>query len=180
LEAGESAHFTPYIAYPNAQYSWDFGDGSTMETTGGAPVTHSFETAGSPIVQLSVDQGLCTDSTWLSLCVEDLIGGSVSMPTAFTPLAGGGSTSGGHIGQYDVRDNDLFAPVIRGDVLAYDFSVYNRWGEMIFHTSDPEIGWNGHYQGQLCKQDVYVWKVAAVFYDASSVEYAGDVTLIRR
>ena len=180
LEAGESAHFTPYIAYPNAQYSWDFGDGSTMETAGGAPVTHSFETAGSPIVQLRVDQGLCTDSTWLSLCVEDLIGGSVSMPTAFTPLAGGGSTSGGHIGQYDVRDNDLFAPVIRGDVLAYDFSVYNRWGEMIFHTSDPEIGWNGQYQGRLCKQDVYVWKVAAVFFDASSVEYAGDVTLIRR
>jgi gliding motility-associated-like protein len=134
-------------------------------------------------VQLVVEQGVCSDSTWVTLCVEDLIGGSVSMPTAFTPLFGGGGTgagSGGEIQGYDVRDNDIFAPVIRGSVLAYGFTVYNRWGEMIFNTSNPEIGWTGHYNGKLCKQDVYVWKVAAVFIDGSSVEYAGDVTLIRR
>lgn len=181
LEAGESAEFTPYINYPSATYAWDFGDGAVDFTTGGMPVAHSFDAPGSPTVQLVVEQGVCSDSTWVTLCVEDLIGGSVSMPTAFTPLfGGGGSGSGGEIQGYDVRDNDIFAPVIRGSVLAYDFTVYNRWGEMIFHTSNPEIGWTGHYNGKICKQDVYVWKVAAVFIDGSSVEYAGDVTLIRR
>ena len=35
-------------------------------------------------------------------------------------------------------------------------------------------------QKKLCKQGVYVWRVAAVFIDGTSVEQAGDVTLIRR
>lgn len=180
LEAGETSDFTPYINYPEATYRWDFGDGFSEVTNGGVPVNHSFSMPGSPTVQLVVEQGACSDSTWVTLCVEDIIGGSIEMPTGFTPLEGGGGGGGGDISAYDVRDNDIFAPIIRGVVLAYNFTVYNRWGEMIFQTSDPEIGWTGHYNGKLCKQDVYVWKVSAVFQDGSSAEYASDVTLIRR
>lgn len=41
----------------------------------------------------------------------------------------------------------------------YEFFVYNRWGEMLFHTSDPADGWNGTYRGQYVPQGVYVWLI---------------------
>ena len=113
-------------------------------------------------------------------CIIEFQGGSIGVPSAFTPTFGGDGNGSQAFGDDDFRDNDIFFPQIDGNPIAYSFTVYNRWGEQIFSTGDPSVGWNGHFQGNLCKQDVYVWRVAAVFIDGTSVEQAGDVTLIRR
>ena len=104
----------------------------------------------------------------------------MGVPSAFTPTFGGDGSGSQAFGDDDLRDNDVFFPQLRGNPIAYSFTVYNRWGEQIFSTSDPNVGWNGYFQGKLCKQDVYVWRVAAVFLDGTTAEQAGDVTLIRR
>jgi gliding motility-associated-like protein len=63
-------------------------------------------------------------------------------------------------------------------VIEYQLQIYNKWGELLFESKDVNRGWDGYYRGQLCKQDVYVWKVVARFVDGQLFEKAGDVTLL--
>ena len=41
----------------------------------------------------------------------------------------------------------------------YSLLVFNRWGELIFESYNPNDVWNGTYNGQQVQQDVYVWKI---------------------
>ena len=180
VEVGDVVELTPNFNYEDAAYSWQFGDGTEIESPGADIVTHTYTEAGSPTITLTIENALCTDSTSRVACVIEFQGGTVGVPSAFTPTFGGDGSGSQSFGDDDFRDNDIFFPQIHGNPIAYSFTVYNRWGEQIFSTSNPSVGWNGHFQGNLCKQDVYVWRVAAVFFDGTSVEQAGDVTLIRR
>jgi gliding motility-associated-like protein len=49
-------------------------------------------------------------------------------------------------------NNDVFHPIFVG-VDQYHFSIFNRWGELIFESTDPNIGWDGYYRNELCKHD---------------------------
>ena len=40
----------------------------------------------------------------------------------------------------------------------YTLMVFNRWGEEIFETKNPEDGWNGYYKGNLCLPEIYIYK----------------------
>jgi len=72
----------------------------------------------------------------------------------------------------------VFFPFVTG-VENFHMLIFNRWGEIIFETFDVKIGWDGYYRGQLCQQDVYVWKANVNFIDGRSITKAGDVTLLR-
>ena len=180
VEVGDVIELTPNFDYGDATYTWGFGDGTEFESPDGSIITHTYSTSGDPNITLTIENALCTDSTDRSTCVIEFQGGSVGVPSAFTPTFGGDGSGSQAFGDDDLRDNDVFFPQLRGNPIAYSFTVYNRWGEQIFSTSDPNVGWNGYFQGKLCKQDVYVWRVAAVFLDGTTAEQAGDVTLIRR
>jgi gliding motility-associated-like protein len=39
----------------------------------------------------------------------------------------------------------------------YEFTIYNRWGQMIFQTTELDDGWDGRYNGAYVQQDVYVY-----------------------
>ena len=44
--------------------------------------------------------------------------------------------------------NNEFKPIVKGeDPLKYSFMVFNRWGELIFETSQSSEGWDGTYKG---------------------------------
>ena len=60
-----------------------------------------------------------------------------------------------------------------------DFKIFNRWGEQIFESLDVKQGWDGYYNGIICQQDVYVWKVTGKYSNGKSFTKAGDVTLMR-
>lgn len=66
-----------------------------------------------------------------------------NLPNAFTP-------NGDQV-------NDVFRPV--GDCKFVDFSmqVFNRWGQQVFSTTEPETGWDGTSNGQPVPSDVYVF-----------------------
>lgn len=180
VEVGDIVEFTPNFNYDDAVYVWQFGDGSEQSIPEGDIVTHTYSEAGTPVINLIIENALCTDSTQRIGCIIEFQGGSVGVPSAFTPTFGGDGSGAQAFGDDNLRDNNVFFPQLQGTPIAFSFSVYNRWGEQIFSTAEPGVGWNGFFQGKLCKQDVYVWKVAAVFLDGTSVEQAGDVTLIRR
>ena len=57
--------------------------------------------------------------------------------------------------------------------------VFDRWGNLLFESTDPERGWNGTYKGALCPQDVYVYRITVKYNDGNEFTKTGDVTLIR-
>lgn len=154
-------------------FQWDFGDGNTSQTKD--PV-HRYSSPGEYEVTLiaSTIQG-CRDTFALPEKVIALSESVIQLPNAFTPNPAG---SPGTI--YDPRDlsNDIFHPNVKG-ADKYTFSIYSRWGELLFETKNPAEGWDGYYRGKLCTQDVYIWKVSATFIDGQTIEKTGDVLLLR-
>lgn len=57
--------------------------------------------------------------------------------------------------------------------------IYNRWGELIFESTDVRRGWDGNYRGQPSPQDAYVYQLWVRFVDGREVERNGDITLLR-
>ncbi len=62
---------------------------------------------------------------------------------------------------------------------AYMLRIYNRWGEKIFESNTPQIGWDGKFKEEQVPQDVYVFYVKYVGCDDKERWFRGTFTLIR-
>jgi gliding motility-associated-like protein len=118
----------------------------------------------------------CADSLEKQDYVQVIGKGKIIFPNAFTP-----SLTGSTGGKYNPQsiENDVFYPYHEG-VKEYQLEIYNRWGELIFESNDVNIGWDGYYKNKLVKQDVYVYKVKAMFYNGKTIVKAGDITLLHK
>jgi gliding motility-associated-like protein len=63
----------------------------------------------------------------------------------------------------------------------YQMYIFNRWGELIFETTDLNKGWDGTYNGIVVQEGVYVWKIVGAPLDneADLKEYYGHVTVLK-
>ena len=59
--------------------------------------------------------------------------------------------------------------------------VFNRWGKLVFQTSDINIGWNGDdmKSGGPCEQDAYIYQINAISHSGKIYRYSGSITLLR-
>ena len=75
--------------------------------------------------------------------------------------------------------NEIFKPVAT-HIHNFKMDVFDRWGLLIFETTDLDHGWDGTYKGGKCQEDVYVYKIEFTD-DPSNRQHsdAGQVTLIR-
>lgn len=150
-------------------YNWDFGDGT--RSTDFEP-SYLYSTIGNyRIFLLVTNQYGCSDTAMTDVVtVADLV-----VPNAFTP-----DPSGPSGGFYDVTslDNNIFFPYTSG-VVAFEFEVFDRWGELIFRTDNVEQGWDGYYKGELVQKGVYIWKIYAKLNNGKVFNKAGNVTLLR-
>jgi gliding motility-associated-like protein len=87
------------------------------------------------------------------------------IPTAFTPNSDG--------------KNDVFRPLLFGHVKKYQFAVYNRWGQVVFQTTEPNKSWDGRIAGLPQDTGVFVWVCTYQFEGAEVKTERGTVTLIR-
>ena len=155
-------------------YEWDFGDDSGFSFE--ANPIHFYLESGIFNIQLKAfTKHQCVNSKSLERAVVVLDPGVLEFPNAFTP-----SISGPSDGRWDRKDreNHVFHPIHRG-VREYKLEIFNRWGEKVFESNDPAIGWDGYVGGKLATQDVYVWKVTAKYINGVLVKDAGDITLLR-
>ena len=60
-----------------------------------------------------------------------------------------------------------------------NFKIFNRWGQKVFETEDPNIGWDGNFNGKPQPIDVYIYVLDVEYDDRSKIRKTGDVTLIR-
>ena len=49
--------------------------------------------------------------------------------------------------------------VYYGNLVAFEFLIYNRWGNLVFYTTDPTKKWDGMYLNKLCPEGVYAWRL---------------------
>ncbi len=144
-------------------FFWEFGDGGTSSIEN--PQHFYTEEGRYPIKLTVISVNKCVDSLTLLTDVIVLPGGKISFPNAFTPNGDG--------------DNDTFKPAIYKSVESFELEIFNRWGELIFKTTDIDEGWTGLFDGEMSIQDVYIWRATGKYLNKTPFEMAGSVTLIR-
>jgi gliding motility-associated-like protein len=89
----------------------------------------------------------------------------IYVPSAFTPSPDG--------------KNDLFRPIALGIKSLESFSVYSRWGQLLYSTNKINAGWDGKYKGVAQNPGTYVWQANATDYKNKKIARKGTVILIR-
>ena len=122
---------------------------------------------GSYTVQLIVTNALgCSDTGYVTIVIEEDI--IFYVPNSFTPN--------------DDDFNNLFIPIITSgiDTKNYEFSIFNRWGELVFEASEIGVGWDGTYKGVKCQDGTYTWSLKFKSkYNDGIFEHTGHVNLNR-
>ncbi|HMK17701.1 MAG TPA: T9SS type B sorting domain-containing protein, partial [Chitinophagaceae bacterium] len=75
--------------------------------------------------------------------------------------------------------NDVLKPIAVGVERIEYFSVYNRWGQLVFTTTINGKGWDGQIGGKPQTSNTFVWMVKAVDYTGKPIFQKGTSTLIR-
>lgn len=89
----------------------------------------------------------------------------IFVPNAFTPGA---------------KRNNLFRPAKTPGLRHLDyFRVYNRWGQLVFNTSEIGRGWDGTIGGKLQSAGTYVWVVQGKDYLGKTIAKRGVMVLLR-
>ncbi len=89
----------------------------------------------------------------------------IFVPNAFTPNGDG--------------LNDVIRPVLAGIRELKYFSVFNRYGQMVFSTAKPGEGWNGVYKGDRQNAGGFTWMAEAIDFKGNTIQRKGVVILIR-
>jgi len=115
---------------------------------------------------LTVSDGLCSGSDTVLIKVYDSICASpfVFIPNAFSP-------------NKDGNNDKLY---VRGPFIeSFVFRVYDRWGELVWETTNLTEGWDGTLRGKLLDPDVYDYYLQATCVGGLENIIKGNVTLIR-
>ena len=121
---------------------------------------------GPNIYSVDVTNGYCLRSDTIIIYAFEFECGppNIFLPNAFTPNGDG--------------NNDILK-VRGGNLETLYFTVYDRWGEMMFETDDINIGWDGNFKGKGCDPAVYVYYLKGECIDGQEYLIKGNVTLIR-
>ncbi|MFZ5976678.1 MAG: PKD domain-containing protein [Hydrotalea sp. AMD] len=92
-------------------------------------------------------------------------GPDIFIPTAFTP-------------NHDNK-NDILKPIPVGITDLRYFSIYNRWGQLIFTTNQIGEGWDGTYNGSMQPAGTYVYTAEGIDFTGKKIYKKGTVVLIR-
>ena len=146
---------TVQATIPNATYLW---------STGGTAQFEVFSTAG--FVSIEVAEAGCTALDTMEI-KELTCHCNLFVPNTFTPN--------------NDDKNEIFKPHICPELNFYTMKIFNRWGQEIFSTSDPNKGWDGRHAQKDCPVGVYTYTINydsyAVYENEKTVR--GQVNLVR-
>jgi len=152
-------------SYGAISWDWNFGDGTTGT---GQNVSHEYLNVGFYTVVLAVqDANQCKDSAQVVIQVKDIY--SIYIPNTFTPNGDG--------------NNDFFGPVGTNiDTKDFEMTIFTRWGEKVYHTTDLNKPWNGTINNSRGSKDglmgVYSYVITAKEINGRTRQYVGTVSLI--
>jgi len=112
----------------------------------------------------------CQIKDSISILIEDCNPFDIHFPNVF---------------RYNSAENGIFKPVINGDpqsITKYSMLIFDRWGNVVFKSSEPEDGWNGTFSGHASESGVYVYTLDILYShqgQANQVKKQGSVTLLK-
>jgi len=144
-------HFTLEATPGYFSYEWNTGD-TTYFITGTEEGNYS--------VIIKTEEGCTTiDSAYLK---DVYMSFYFNVPNAFSPDGDG--------------LNDVFRPVVTADLIRqFSMVVYNRWGQLIFETTNPAEGWDG----KDAPAGVYSWVISYSNNTGTTFQLKGIVSLIK-
>jgi len=164
----DEEHSTVYFTDASANaisWLWNFNDTRDTNNNTVQNPSHLYADTGTYCPKLTVtNTHNCSDSISHCLYVSPVF--EFYIPSAFTPNGDG--------------KNDFFLP--EGIYISkVDISVFDRWGNEIYHSGDLNKGWDGRANGgkEIAQNDVYVYRIIATDIFEKRHEYAGSVTLIK-
>ena len=122
------------------------------------------ELAADKTFYIRLREGTCT-STATSVTIKVADDAQVYVPTAFTPNRDG--------------KNDVLKPLVIGIFKLEHFTIYDRWGGVVFRSNDLTKGWDGFIKGAEAPIGVYVWMLAGMDYKGNRMQQKGSFTLMR-
>ena len=140
---------------------WDIQKASASSRKGHGVNVQFIDTGDAYIKIISTNSFGCIDSSLQTINIKYEV---LFFPNAFTPNNDG--------------LNDVFKPSGMG-MNAYDFVIFNRWGERIFETDNINKGWDGNFKGEPAQQDNYVYHATAKGESGRIYYYSGNIVLIR-
>jgi gliding motility-associated-like protein len=166
LSAPVYADFRAVANEPVANFfRWTIYNRTTGETPvvyNGREVSYTFEQAGEYVARLEAGNNDCAveDSTVISIGASSLF-----VPNAFSPGASPGV-------------NDVFKVAYKS-LVRFNAWIFNRWGQQIYHWTDPAGGWDGKRNGKLVPPGVYFYVIEATGSDGVKYTKKGDINILR-
>lgn len=147
---------------PISSYSWDFnGLGSSSAST---PLfTLNDSGVYSVIVEL-VDQNGCVGIDTIEIRVLPKLPSEITVPNCFSPNGDG--------------FNDFFQ-VEALNLSTFDLTIWNRWGGLMYKSTDANAGWNGQSNSGIAPDGTYFYVLDAVGSDTKGYQFKGSITLSR-
>ncbi|MFT3935998.1 MAG: gliding motility-associated C-terminal domain-containing protein [Chitinophagaceae bacterium] len=162
----DAASFKNFSTGPITGYNWIFGNSNTSTQETPDPQHYPLVAAEKTYqVQLIVENNDgCYDTAVSKIRV--LKSCYIAVPNAFTPNGDG--------------NNDYLYPLnaLKADNL--DFNVYNRLGQLVFHTTDWTKKWDGTISGQLQSSGNYVWTLQYVNHDTGKKVFLKGTSVLLR
>ena len=87
------------------------------------------------------------------------------MPSAFSPNRDG--------------INDCFGIMSPPKLTNFRMTIFDRWGEKVFETTDEKDCWDGTYKGAVAQSDSYVYIVSFTCYNGADLSKKGAITIIK-
>ncbi len=145
---------------------WIFGDGDSIYTH--HPLPHEFPAIpGNYFVSLITENIFdCKDTAYMKIEVTDYEG-LFYAPNAINPHS-------------FIQENRRFRPYISMlDHNEFQMLIYNRWGELIFETGDPLLGWDGRNSiGETLPSQTYSWLIRYKDLSGTPYQKKGNISLI--
>jgi gliding motility-associated-like protein len=175
-----TASFTPNPSVGNAplnvtfinnsqggsNFIWDFDNGLGANTTQSNNQSTLYNEEGVYLVSLIVTEGACSDTAYQTVVVNLVLPLSFDTPNIFTPNNDG--------------SNDVFT--LNGvNVETLELVILNRWGNVVFESTDINAAWNGtnNNTGNECSDGVYFYKYIITGQGDQEAEGHGFVHLAR-
>ena len=95
--------------------------------------------------------------------------------------------------EVEIEFNEIFVPdvfspnsdgindkvFVRGSIKEFSFSVFNRWGEMVFRTQNQSQGWDGYFRGKELDAGVFVYYLSGTDAAGNEFNKKGNITLVK-
>ena len=162
ISFGESV--TLFTSGPVANYVWTPPTWLSSSTAQN-PVAKPRETTLYTVTATDANNCIATDTVRITVKLPDDVK-DIFVPSAFTPNNDG--------------RNDLLRPFLPRALQLQEFTIYNRWGRLVFSSALKEEGWNGKIADVPQDAGVYVWMIKAIDPVTGKLqERKGTFTLIR-